>query len=127
MTTIIEKIKIGPSERVKYTRFELAKKVREQRESLNLSIEDVAEKYEVDVSFWNSIEKASRIFNVKIYNIIEDFLQLNQDELLAREVDDMTTISFLLSDEESTEIEKTIEFANLIFDELVLQEKIATN
>lgn len=26
MTTIIEKIKIGPSERVKYTRFELAKK-----------------------------------------------------------------------------------------------------
>ncbi|HAC1298361.1 TPA_asm: hypothetical protein GI735_14635 [Listeria monocytogenes] len=87
----------------------------------------MAEKYEVDVSFWNSIEKASRIFNVKIYNIIEDFLQLNQDELLAREVDDMTTISFRLSDEESTEIEKTIEFANLIFDELVLQEKIATN
>ena len=126
MPTILDKIQLNPSERPRYTRFELAKLVQERRNELNLSLEDVANKYGVKESFWQSIEDASRTFNVKVYKLIEAFLNMSKDEMLAKEVDDMTALSFRTSDEKHPEIQEAVHFANIIFDEMVMQEKIAT-
>lgn len=126
MPTILDKIQLNPSERPRYTRFELAKLVQERRKELNFSLEDVANKYGVEESFWQSIENASRAYNVKVYKLIGLFLNMSKDEMLAKEVDDMTSLSFRTSDEKNPEIQEAVHFANIIFDEMVMQEKIAT-
>ncbi|KGA98663.1 hypothetical protein AJ85_06510 [Alkalihalobacillus alcalophilus ATCC 27647 = CGMCC 1.3604] len=126
MPTILDEIQLNPSERPRYTRYELAKLVQERRKELNLSLEEASSKYGVDVSFWQSIENASRTFNVKVYKLIGAFLNMSKDEMLAKEVDDMTSLSFRTSDEKHPEIQEAVQFANFIFDEMVMQEKIAT-
>src|SRR5690606_23843428 len=112
MPTILDKIQLNPSERPRYTRFELAKLVQERRKELNLSLEDVANKYGVEESFWQSIENATRAFNVKVYKLIGSFLNMSKDEMLAKEVDDMSFLSFRTSDEENPEIQEALYFAN---------------
>lgn len=126
MPTILDKIQLNPSERPKYTRFELAKLVQERRRELNLSLQDVANKFDVKESFWQSIENGSRTFNVKAYKLIGSFLNMSKDEMLAKEVDDMTALSFRTNFEEHPEIQEAVHFANIIFDEMIMQEKIAT-
>ncbi|TMN22607.1 XRE family transcriptional regulator [Lentibacillus cibarius] len=126
MQTILDKVYSNPSERPKYTRFELAKLVQERREELNMSIEMVASKYEVTESLWKSIEDASRVFNTKIYKLIGDFLNMGKNEMLAVEKDDITSLSFRTDDEEHPDIQETVQLANIIFDEMVMQEKIGS-
>ncbi|MDY7046703.1 MULTISPECIES: helix-turn-helix transcriptional regulator [unclassified Virgibacillus] len=126
MPNIWDKVQLNPSERPKYTRFELAKLVQERRNELGLSLKEISNKYGVEESFWRSIENASRAFNVKIYKLIGEFLNMSKDEMLAIEVDDMSSLSFRTSDENHPEIQEAIEFANIVFDEMVMQEKFAT-
>jgi len=126
MPTIWEKIQFNPSERPKYTRFELAKLVKERRKELNLSLEEVSSKYGVTEEFWQSIENASRAFNVKVYKIVGSFLDMTKDEMLSTEVDDMASLSYRTSEEKHPEIQDAVQFANILFDEMVMQEKIAT-
>ncbi len=125
MSTIWDVIETTSSERPKYTRYELAKLVKNKRESLDLSILEVASQHDVEASFWESIENASRTFNVKIYKLIAEFLNMSKTELLAKEVDDMSSISFRAQNETQHEIKEAIEIANFIFNEMVMQEKIA--
>ncbi|MDU0331789.1 helix-turn-helix transcriptional regulator [Paenibacillus sp. 3LSP] len=128
MANIWEFVRFNTSERPKYTRYELAKLVREKREQAKLSLDDVATQFNVDVELWKSIENASRSFNVKIYKIISAFLDMSISELLAKDVDDMAAISFRANDkEENEEISEAIYLANLIFDEMVMQEKLSSH
>jgi len=124
MTTILDAVKVNPNERAKYSRYQLAKMVKSERILRKLTIEEVANLFDVDVDFWRSIENASRVFNVKIYGIIASFLELSVNELLAKEIDNLDLISFRTADDESKEILDAVNFANLIFHELVIQEKI---
>lgn len=124
MSTIWDFIQTSPNERPKYTRYELAKMVHDKRVKLGLTVEDLASRYEVNVPFWESIESASRAFNVRIYKLIGSFLGMSKDELLAKEFDDETTISFRTIDEEHIEIKEAVQAANAIFNEMVMQEKI---
>lgn len=124
--TIFDKIQSNPFERPRYTRFELAKLVQERRKELNLSIDEVSKNYDVEVSFWQSIESGSRAFNVKVYKIIGDFLNMSKDEMLAKDVDNIDSLSFRTSDENNPEIQEAIQIANIVFDEMVMQEKIAS-
>ncbi|MCT2342650.1 helix-turn-helix domain-containing protein [Niallia taxi] len=126
MATIWDFIKNNPSERPKYTRYELAKLVKEERISKQLSTVDLANKYNVDSSLWESIENGSRTFNVKIYNLISDFLGIEKSELLKKEVDDLSGISYR-STANHDDVEEAIMTANLIFDEIIMQEKIGAN
>lgn len=123
MTNVLEVGNFKPPERPKYTRYELAKLVRNKREKLGLTVESVAAQYNVDEKLIQSIENASRIFNVRMYKVICEFLDMSKEEILSKEVDDMTAISFR-SKGDSDKIRETVQMANAIFDEIIMQEKI---
>lgn len=127
MLTIWDKVATTPSERPKYTRYELGEMVREKRIKLNLSIVEVAENFQVEESLWESIENASRSFNVRIYKLIQDFLEMPKEELLAKDVDDFSLLSFRKNKENHDEIQEAFEIANKIFDEMVIQKKIGVH
>lgn len=107
----------------KYTRYELAKLVRDKRKEDKLTIDEMASRFDVDNNFWESIENATRVFNVRIYKIISQYLNLSLDELLSKENNNMESISFRTK-ENNEEIEFAVKVANKIFDEMIMQEKI---
>jgi len=117
---------LSPFERPKYTRYELAKLVRDKRIELGLTPREAAMQYNVDEKLWKSIESASRAFNVRIYKIVADFLGMSREEILAKEIDDMAAISFRTK-ENNQEIEEAVQIANAIFNEMVMQEKIGVH
>lgn len=123
MGTIFEKIKDNPYERPKYTRYELAKMVKDYRVEKDLSVESVAKRFNVESKFWSSIEEASRVFNSKIYNVISEFLGVDRRELLQKDKDNLSNISYR-SKLKSNDINESVHLANIIFNEIVMQEKI---
>lgn len=126
MANIWESVQFNPSERPKYTRFELAKLVRDKRVKHDLSYSDLSSQYGGDENLWESIEAASRAFNVRVYTAIGAFLGMSIKELTSKDVDIIEGISFRAK-ETNEEINKTVQIANLIFDEMVMQEKISVN
>lgn len=126
MANIWEYVQFKPSERPRYTRFELAKLVREKRTQSNFSINELVTQFGGDTKLWESIENATRSFNVHMYKLISAFLCIPMEELTAKEVDNMEAISFRANDT-NAEITEAIEIANLIFDEMVMQEKFGAN
>lgn len=125
MSTILETIKVNAYERPKYTRYELGHLVFNKRVESNLSIQEVATNFGVEPSLWENIESGSRIFNVKIYKIIERFLNKPMAELLEKECDNRELVSFRAQNHTSKEILEAVEIANAIFHEVVIQEKIS--
>ncbi|BDG81245.1 hypothetical protein BSF_29740 [Bacillus subtilis] len=123
MGTIFDKIKDNPYERPKYTRYELAKMVKDYRVEKGLSVESVAKRFDVESTFWSSIEEASRVFNSKIYNVISEFLGVDRRELLQKDKDNLSAISYR-SKLKSNGIDESVHLANIIFNEIVMQEKI---
>lgn len=126
MSNIWDSIQFTPSERPKYTRFELGKIVREKREERQLTLEAVAAQFNVSADLWKSIEDASRALNVRTYKLISAFLGITLEQLLEKETDNLAVISFRATDT-NPEINEAIQVANLIFDEMVMQEKFSSH
>lgn len=122
--TLWDNIHLKPSERLKYTSFELAKMVKEKRLSSGLTVEEVAIQYNINTIMLERIEAASCVFNVKMYHFISLFLGLTTEEIIAKEKDDMTVLYASLQ-KANPEIKKTVHDANAIFDEMVMQLKIS--
>jgi transcriptional regulator with XRE-family HTH domain len=125
MTNIWNHVQFNPSERPKYTRYELAKMVREKRKNDGLTQEEMADKLNVDLSIVKQIEEASRTFNAKMYKLVSSIIGKSITELTSKETDDTLSISFRAS-EQKPEIEAAVMIANLLFDEIIMQEKIST-
>ncbi|WP_458413028.1 helix-turn-helix domain-containing protein [Schinkia sp. CFF1] len=123
MANIWNYVQFTDSERPKYTRYELAKMVLEKRNQLGLKTEELAEKVGIEPRLLTSIEVASRSFNVLMYKAISKILDMTTDELVMKDKDNLASISFRTNDLNS-EIEETVKIANLLFDEMVMQEKI---
>ncbi|MEC0471155.1 transcriptional regulator [Bacillus altitudinis] len=123
MGAIFNKLNNNPNERPKYTRYELAKLVKDKRLEKELSIEEVAAQFCVDPTLWESIESASRVFNSKIYTIISNFINVERKDLLKRDEDDLSTISYR-SNLVDNDIHESVQLANAIFHEIVMQEKL---
>jgi transcriptional regulator with XRE-family HTH domain len=114
-----------PSERPKYTRYELAKMVKVKRESLGLEPYEMAEKHGIDTTLLSKIEGATRSFNVAMYKAVSSILNMSVDKLLEKETDDMATMSFR-SDDQNSNVEEAVQVANMLFDEIIMQQKIST-
>jgi transcriptional regulator with XRE-family HTH domain len=125
MANIWNYVEFKPSERPKYTRYELAKMVKELRESLGLLPDEMAENYGITSALLNKIEGATRLFNVAMYKAVSSILEIPVEALLEKETDDLTTVSFR-ADEQSSKVEETVRLANMLFDEIIMQEKIST-
>ncbi|WP_255551426.1 helix-turn-helix transcriptional regulator [Sporosarcina sp. E16_8] len=98
--------------------------LKKERISRGLTIPEAATNIGIDLSLWESIENGSRALNTKSFALIGLVLNMTQEELLAEENDDLGMIAFRTTNKGNAEIIKTIEMANLIFDEIIMQEKI---
>jgi transcriptional regulator with XRE-family HTH domain len=124
MANIWNFVQFKPSERPKYTRYELAKMVSDKRNNLGLKIEEFSREIGIETNLLRDIENASRSFNAVIYQAISKILEMSPEELLVKDCDNTQSISFR-SKEMNKEIETTVKLANLLFDEIVMQEKIS--
>lgn len=125
MATILEKVKFNPYERQSYTKYELSNMIKEKRSELNLDIEQFSEKYDISTKVILAIEEAKRSFNVIMYKACCRILDMNIDEILRKDSEEQLNISYRKngSDETDDFANETVELANIIFNEMVMQRK----
>lgn len=120
--TIWDNIKRSPNERPKYTSYELRHMVKKKREETGLSMVQFADKHNVSLNVLNDLELSSRCFNVPMYQACEVILGMTREEILAKEVDNVSHFQNL-----PPETQATFDLANELFNEMVMQEKISVN
>ncbi len=126
MTTMLDKVKYSPYERQTYTKYEISNMVKQKRKKLGLSIEEFADKFGVKESVVYDIEEAKRSFNVEMYKTCSTILDITLDELLSKDIDEPLTIKFRknISNTDDKSINETVELANMLFHEMVVQHKM---
>ncbi|WP_369325836.1 helix-turn-helix domain-containing protein [Clostridium perfringens] len=124
-TTIWAKVDFSPNKRPAYTKYEISKEIKEKRNSMGLSKEEFANKYDIEVKTIQIIEEARKNFNVRIYNACSKILGKSIKELTKFDEEDLDLcISFRKDCKEIKEKEKkTIDIANHLFNEMVMQYK----
>lgn len=92
---------------------------------MGLSKEEFANKYDIEVKTIQIIEEARKNFNVRIYNACSKILGKSIKELTKFDEEDLDLcISFRKDCKEIKEKEKkTIDIANHLFNEMVMQYK----
>lgn len=127
MKTIWDYVKFSPNKRPAYTKYEIAKLIREKRCKSNLTSDEFAEKYDTDPSIIECIEKAQRNFNMNIYNICSKILNKSIKELTRFDEEELElNLSFRKegSVAEDKEAIETVNMANFLFNEMVMQQKL---
>lgn len=122
MATILDAINFSPYERARYTRYELSSLVKRKRADMNMNIVDFASFYDISVKYLKEIEICHRLFNVEMYEICMKVLDMSFEEILAEDKDEDVVTEF-----PNEEIKQAYELANVIFQEMVMQEKISVN
>jgi len=125
MATIWDYVDFNSCQRPAFTKYELSKKVKEKRSASGLSIEEFSKKYSIPVSLLVSIEEAKRSFNIPMYETCSKILEMDLNELLKTVQEDLSCINFKLGKvHEATW--RTVEMANVLFNEMIMQHKIST-
>lgn len=123
MNMVLENNKVQLNQRPAYTRYELAKLVKDKRNSEYKTREQFAAQYGISVTLLNNIENASRAFNVPMYRACSIILNKSIEELTATVVDKEE--HDYRANQLSTEVTTTVDFANMIFSEIVMQHKLS--
>lgn len=124
MATIWDYIDFDPCQRPAFTKYELSKKIKEKRAASGLSVEEFSKQYGIPVSLLVSIEEAKRSFNVPMYEACARILGMELDELLKTDQEDLGCVKFR-SGKMHKATWKTVEMANILFNEMVMQHKIS--
>ncbi|WP_039930625.1 hypothetical protein [Turicibacter sp. HGF1] len=129
MATIIEQVQFSPYERPKYTISELSQMVIVKRKMLNESISEMAKRLALDEDLIMEIEQSPRFFNVNSYKACSQILEIPIVQMLEKEIEEPVSISYRQKEIGcgNEETSKTIELANIIFQEMVIQHKINQN
>lgn len=109
--------------RPKYTKYEISKLVRHKFQNSNLSENNFCKEYDVDVSTFKDILIAKRSFNKRILTISARILGKDIKELISEDVD--TLPGFRSDDEINKDTIESFNIANLLFNEIIMQEKIS--
>lgn len=123
MGTILDNVKNDSCKRPAYTKFELSQMVIEKRNKLKLSLEDFAKFHDISPLILQSIEEGKRSFNTKMYKASGKILDLTIDELSRFDKEELMCVSFR-AENINKEMYDTINIANKLFDEMVMQHKI---
>ena len=122
MATILDAINFSPYKRPKYIRYELSSLVKKKRAEMNMEIEEFASVFDVPVKDIEEIELCQRLFGQQLYETCMKVLNMSFEEILAEDKDEDVVTEF-----PNEEIKQAYEIANLIFQEMIMQEKISTN
>ena len=104
----------------KYTKYEISKLVKDKVEKSNLSKEEFCKEFNITKEMFESILTAKISFSKKILNICALILDKSVSELISKEQDSCITFEF----DNEEEIKATFELANLLFNEIIMQDKI---
>ncbi|EGC93288.1 putative toxin-antitoxin system, antitoxin component, Xre family [Turicibacter sp. HGF1] len=96
---------------------------------LNESISEMAKRLALDEDLIMEIEQSPRFFNVNSYKACSQILEIPIVQMLEKEIEEPVSISYRQKEIGcgNEETSKTIELANIIFQEMVIQHKINQN
>ena len=114
MADIFNFIEQSANTRPKYTSYEIIYMIKEKQKQSGLSLEEFCAKYNLTLEGYEKLISYRGVFNWKIYYKCAEILGVNVGELLEEYIDDVPA-----SDD------KTFLLANNLFNEIIMQEKIA--
>lgn len=103
----------------KYTKYEISKLVRDKFKQSNLSKEEFCKEFNITREMLESILISKTSFDKRILRNASIILNKSIYELVSKEQDSCITIKF-----KTEETKTTFELANLLFDEIIMQDKI---
>lgn len=104
----------------KYTKYEISKLVRDKFKQSNLSKEEFCKEFNITREMLESILIPKTSFDKRILRNASIILNKSIYELVSKEQDFCITFEF----ENEEETKTTFELANLLFDEIIMQDKI---
>lgn len=122
MSTVLEREKVQSNQRPSYTRYELAKLIKDKRIKECKTKEQFARQYDISTDLLEDIENARRAFNVPMYKACSLILDKPVDQLTAVTVDENE--HDYRANKLSEQVQDTVNIANMIFSEIALQCKL---
>ena len=114
MADIFNFVEQSATTRPKYTSFEIIYMIKEKQKQSGLSLEEFCAKYNLTLEGYEKLISYKGVFNWKIYYKCAEILEVNVDKLLEEYIDDISVSN-----------DKTFLLANKLFNEIIIQEKIA--
>lgn len=114
MADIFNFVEQSDNIRPKNTSFEIIYLIKEKQKQSGLSLEEFCAKYNLTLEGYEKLTSYKGVFNWKIYYKCAEILKVNVGELLEELNDDIPTFD-----------DKTFLLANKLFNEIIMQEKIA--
>lgn len=124
MATIFDYLSKSNCQRPVYTSYELGKLVKDKREGENASLEEYAQKYNIGVEILSRIEGLKGTFTPKMYRACASVLEMSLDDILKMENDNIEMASYR-AEGSSDAVNRTVEFANQLFNDIIMQKKIS--
>lgn len=115
--TIWDNINFSAYKRPKYTKYEISNLVKTKRKEEDLNTKDFVQKYEIEECMLLDIEKCTRSFNVRIYRACSKILGLTVAGLVSYDSEEPIHC-------ENKDVQETVNVANEIFNEIIMQHKI---
>ena len=116
-----EKIELTQCKRPVYTKYEISKLIKNKRIDEKLTPEVFAIDHGVNLNMLKQIEEAKRSFTLDIYKTCANILQVDVNTLLSYEVDELPAFRAKNITKDTND---TVNLANLLFNEMIMQEKI---
>lgn len=110
------------NKRPKYTKYEIANLVKRNLDDSHLPLHEFCIKFDTDEKTINAILEAKRSFNKNILSVASRVLNISIKDLLAEEVDNQPAFR---SEKIKANTEESINIANLLFNEIIMQKKIS--
>lgn len=126
MADIFEYINKSDNRRPVYTSYELSEMVRKQRINSGQSITEFAAAHDITETMLMDIEAGTRSFSPKIYKACGKILNLSTERLTAEIVDDINTVNYRTT-KDADNNPQTFNIANMLFNEIIMQQKIRSN
>ena len=114
MADIYNFVEQSDNTRPKYTSFEIIYLIKEKQKQSGLSLENFCAKYNLTLEGYKKLISYRGVFNWKIYYKCAEILEVDVSELLEEYIDDVPAFD-----------DKTFLLANKLFNEIIMQEKIA--
>ena len=114
MADIFDCVKVSDNIRPRYTSYKIIYMIKEKQKQSGLSLEEFCAKYNLTLEGYEKLISYKGVFNWKIYYKRAEILEVNVAELLEELADDIPA-----SDD------RTFLLANKLFNEIIMQEKIA--
>ena len=123
MSTIYDFCEISSNCRPVYTKYELSKEVNDKLKIDRIDVAQAACKYKTDISTIKEIKDGVCSFSPKHYKVCAEILGISIEKIVEEYHDDQSLVNYRTETDQNDSLE-IFEKANLLFNEIIMQEKI---